>query len=192
MPPQEVHMTALGILLALLFALSMGGLLWWMLHVPRAVSEATARVWRSVGAIKTILVPVMGTDYSNRGVELACRIGLPQRAEILLTYVVEIPLSLPLDAPMPEEDRKGREILERSRSIVDVHGLPSQMRMDRSRSAADKLAQIVRDEDLQLIVMGIRPRAWAIENLIGRTSESILRKLPCEVIIDAFPESPAS
>jgi len=191
-PPQEVHMTALGILLALLFALSMGGLLWWMLHVPRAVSEATARVWRSVGAIKTILVPVMGTDYSNRGVELACRIGLPQRAEILLTYVVEIPLSLPLDAPMPEEDRKGREILERSRSIVDVHGLPSQMRMDRSRSAADKLAQIVRDEDLQLIVMGIRPRAWAIENLIGRTSESILRKLPCEVIIDAFPESPAS
>ncbi|MFH0800885.1 MAG: universal stress protein [bacterium] len=184
-------MTSLGILLALLFALSMGGLLWWMLHVPKAVSEATARVWRSVGAIKTILVPVMGTDYSNRGVELACRIGLPQKAEILLTYVVEIPLSLPLDAPMPEEDRKGSEILERSRSIVDVHGLPSHMRIDRARSAADKLAQIVRDEDLQLIVMGIRPRAWAIENLIGRTSEAILRKLPCEVIIDAFPESPA-
>lgn len=191
MPAQEVHMTALGILLALLFALSMGGLLWWMLHVPRAVSESAARVWRSVGAIKTILVPVMGTDYSNRGIELACRIGMEQKAEILLTYVVEIPLSLPLDAPMPEEDKKGREILERARSVVAVHGLPSQIRMDRARNAADKLTQIVRDEDLQLIVMGIRPRAWAIENLIGRTSEAILRKLPCEVIIDAFPESPA-
>jgi nucleotide-binding universal stress UspA family protein len=188
----SVTVSGVGIFLALVFMVSMGGLLWWMLHVPRAVPEVAARVWRSVGAIRTILVPVMGTDYSNRGIELACRIGLEQKAEILLTYVVEIPLSLPLDAPMPEEDRKGREILERSKSIVEVHGLPTRIRMVRARNAADKLAQIVKDEDLQLIVMGIRPRAWAIENLIGRTSEAILRKLPCEVIINAFPESQAS
>ncbi len=188
----SVTVSGVGIFLALVFMVTMGGLLWWMLHVPRAVPEVAARVWRSVGAIRTILVPVMGTDYSNRGIELACRIGLEQKAEILLTYVVEIPLSLPLDAPMPEEDRKGREILERSKSIVEVHGLPTRIRMVRARNAADKLAQIVKDEDLQLIVMGIRPRAWAIENLIGRTSEAILRKLPCEVIINAFPESQAS
>ena len=78
----EIHMSFLGGLLAFVFAASMGILLWWMFHVPRAIPMAAAKARRAVGAIKKILVPTSGTIYSERGIELACRLGEEQNAEL--------------------------------------------------------------------------------------------------------------
>src|SRR4030043_986761 len=90
----EIHMSFLGALLAFVFATSMGILLWWMLNVPRAIPLAAAKARRAVGAIKKILVPTSGTLYSERGIELACRLGEEQKAEIYLVTVLEVPRTL--------------------------------------------------------------------------------------------------
>ncbi|MBI2265276.1 MAG: universal stress protein [Armatimonadetes bacterium] len=184
----EVNPSPIGALLAVFFVLSFGGVLSWMLRLPRAPTEAAARVCHSVSAVRHILVPVLGTDYSDRGIELACRIGREQKAEIILSYVIEVPFSLPLGAPLPVQETRGKAILERAKSIVEIHELRCQTRLERSRFAGDKVVEMVRAEDLQMVILGVRPRLWPIENLIGRTSETLLRKLPCEVILDAFPE----
>src|SRR5512137_1678253 len=96
----EIQITFLGGVLAFFFAASMGILLWWMLHVPRAIPQAAAKARRAVGAIKRILVPTSGTPYSERGIELACRMGEEQKAEIYLINVIEVPRTLPMEAPM--------------------------------------------------------------------------------------------
>ena len=87
----EIQMSFTGALLAFFFAVSMGTLLWWMLHVPRAIPLAAAKARRAVGAIKKILVPTSGTFYSEKGIELACRLGEEQKAEIYLVTVLEVP-----------------------------------------------------------------------------------------------------
>lgn len=177
----------LGFILALSFSASMGGLLWWMLHPPRPVSQVAAKVRVAVDAIKVIVVPTIGTEYSDRGIELACRLGQEQNATIRLVQIIEVPLSLPLGAHLPGHEDRAHEILEQGKGIVETHNLAVEMRVERARYAAEKIADMVLKENIELIVMGIHPKPGGVENIIGRTTEMLLRKLPCEIIIDAKP-----
>lgn len=183
----ELHITFLGILIAIVFTISMGGLLWWMLRVPPPIPLETARTIRSVDAIKRILIPTIGIQYSNRGVELACRLGQEQKSEIILTYVIEIPRTLPLGVPMPDAEARAKEALEHARAIVSLHGLESIITVERSREAGEGIVKVAKDNDVDLIIMGIRPRVSAREELFGRTTSYLLKHSPCEVIFDKLP-----
>lgn len=176
----------LGVLLAGIFAVSMGGLLWWMLHPPAPVPAAVAKARRSVDALKRILVPTVGAPYSERGVELACRLGQEQKAEIVLTYVLEVPRTLPLGAPLPGDEARADEALKRARDIVAIHGLHAIAKVERAREAGQGILRAATDHDCDLIVMGIRPVAGAQE-ILGRTTSILLREAPCEVIVDKSP-----
>lgn len=171
-----------GILLAFLFTVSMGGLLWWMLHVPPYISAAAAKARRTVGAIKKILVPTVGAIYSERGVELACRLGTEQKAEIILAYILEVPRTLPLDVPMIQAEAKANEALERAKSIVTLRGLPAVTKLEKARIAGEEIVNLAKNEEVDLIVLGMKQKfAYTV---LGITTETILRKAPCEVIID--------
>jgi nucleotide-binding universal stress UspA family protein len=183
-----IHITFLGALLALLFTGSMGGLLWWMLHPPAPVTAEVAKVRRSVGAARRIVVPTLGAIYSERGVELACRLGAEQEAEILLTYVIEVPYTLPLEAPLPQAEGKARAALDRGAELVEQHGLPFRAIVERARRAGEGITRVARDEDADMIVMSIRPRREAANKIMGKTTEWLLEHPPCEVIIDKQPE----
>jgi nucleotide-binding universal stress UspA family protein len=180
----EIHITFLGALLAFVFASSMGKLLWWMLHVPKAIPLAVARARRTVGAIKKILVPTSGTYYSARGIELACRLGEEQKAEIYLINVLEVPRTLPLEAPLPDAEAKAKEILREGEAIVNLRGLQVKGEIRRGRIAGEEIIRAAKDWDADLIVMGIRLEIRMAQEILGRTSDLVLRRAPCEVIVD--------
>lgn len=183
----EIHITPLGILLATLFAASMGGLLWWMLHPPAPMAPAVAKARRSVDALKRILVPTIGESYAEHAVELACRLGKEQKAEILLLYVLEVPRTLPLNAPLPADEAKAQETLKRAQEIVYLHGLPWGIRIERAREAASGILHVAKEYDVDLIVLGTRPGAVRDQGILGRTTLALLRQAPCEVIVDKPP-----
>jgi len=178
----------IGFILAVVFAVSMGGLMWWMLKVPRSLSAPVARARVSVEAIKRILVPTIGNVFAGREVELACRLGQEQKAEILLAYLLEVPRTLPLDASMPEEETKAREALELARTIVDLHGLPSTMELLRARVAGEKIAQTAHEKEVDMIVVGMRPGMGLAHEAFVRTVDVLMRKAPCELLIDRVVE----
>ena len=180
----ELQITFLGALLAFLFAASMGTLLWWMLNVPRAIPQAAAKARRAVGAIKKILVPTSGTLYSERGIELACRLGEEQKAEIYLINVIEVPRTLPMEAPLPEAEAQGEDVIKRGEEIVSLRGLQGKGEVRRGRVAGEEIIRAAKDWDADLIVMGIRSEIRMAQEMLGRTSDLILRRAPCEVIVD--------
>lgn len=182
------HITFLGVLLAAFFCGSMFALLWWMLHPPPAVSLATAKAAIAVSAIRKIVVPTTGSKYSEKAVELACRLGREQKAEIIITYVIEVPFTLPLNADMGKTELLAKDALQRAVEIVQHHRLPVTTRTERARKAADGLIRLVKEIGADLIVIGIRPLRGITERIMGRTSETVLRHAPCEVIIDRRPE----
>jgi nucleotide-binding universal stress UspA family protein len=184
----EPQVTFLGAALAALFALSMGGLLWWMLHPPAQIKPAVAKARYAIGALKRILVPTSGATYAEKAIELACRLGTEQKAEIVLTYVLEIPRTLPLDAPIPEAEQEGNEALKRGKEIVELHHLIPIIRLERAREAGEGVIKVARDNDVDVIVLGMRPTWHGGQNIWGRTTDVLLRKAPCEVIIDKLPE----
>jgi nucleotide-binding universal stress UspA family protein len=180
----EIQITFLGTLFALIFTVSMGMLLRWMFHVPRAIPLAAAKARRAVGAIKRILVPTSGTLYSERGIEVACRLGEEQKAEIYLIHVVEVPRTLPLEAPLPEAEDKAKDIIKRGETIVQLRGLPVKGEVRRGRVAGEEIIRTAKDWEMDMIVMGIRSEIRMAQEILGRTSDLVLRRAPCEVILD--------
>lgn len=180
----EVQLSYLGILLAIIFSFSLGGVIWWMLRVPRAVSPEVAKARVSVSSFKRILVPTLGMPYSEKGIELACRLGHEQKAELVLAYVLEVPRILPLNAGLPEAELKAHEALERAREIVSLHGLEAKIHVERAREAGEGIIRAAMDHGADAIVLGIRPRLSIAQDMLGRTTDILLRRAPCEVIID--------
>jgi nucleotide-binding universal stress UspA family protein len=182
------QISTIGVMLAVLFVGSMGGILWWMLHPPAPIGAAVARAFRGVSALKRILIPVKGTTYSDRAVELACRLGLEQQAELILAYVIEVPLSLPLSTPLDQEQKKAEEVVERAAELVKLHGMKAVSIIKRDREVQRGVLSVVNDRDVDLVVIGLNPRRVAAGDSVGRGIEAILRRAGIEVIIDMVPE----
>ena len=160
-----------------------------MLRVPRPVPPEVARAMRSVGAVQTILVPILETYYSERAVELASRLGEMQRARILLGYIIEVPRTLSLGVPLPAAEERANRALEHAKTIVAMHGLVAQVEIIRAREAGEGIARVARDRGVDLIVVGVSPEMGFTEGPAARCAESLFRHAPCEVIIDRLAET---
>lgn len=177
----------LGILLAVVFALLIGGLLLWMFRVPAPIAQEVARARRSVSGIKRILVPTRGAQHDERAVELACRLGQEQGSQIILTYILEIPLTLSLNTPLPDEEAKATRAMQRSVEIVELHNLEAVPRVERDRQAGRGILRTARDLDVDLVVIGMNPARSHFADPLGRTTETLLRNANFEVIVDKHP-----
>ncbi len=181
-----IHSTA-GVIIAILFISSISTLLWWMFHVPPIIPQVAARAHREVEALKILLVPTQGTPYSERGVEIACRLGTEQNATLVFVYIIEVPRTLPLNAIMENEDKKAKEAIEQAEKLAILHKMKSIAVVARSRTAGEEIIKIAQRRDADVIVMGIRQHVGLKENILGRTSDVVLRKASCEVIVDKLP-----
>src|SRR5574341_294215 len=182
------HLTVLGTVIAIIFFFSMGGLLWWMLHPPAQIQAEVAKARRALGALKRILVPTNGTSYAERAIELACRLGLEQRAEIMVINVLEVPRTLPLEAPLGPAEEKAQEALQRGKEIVELHHLTPVVLAERAREASEGIIRAVKEQGADLVVLGLRTNLQAAQYLLGRTTETVVRRAPCEVVLDKLPE----
>jgi nucleotide-binding universal stress UspA family protein len=178
----------LGAVIAAVFALSMASMLWWMLHPPSPIQAAVAKAMRGVSAISRILVPVRGSSYNERAVELACRLGAEQKAEIIACHVIEVPLALPLGTSLPAEEKRSAEVLDRAREIIELHGLPAKVVSTRERDVARGVLRVAQQEEVDMVVLGVNPRQLAAGESVGKATEALLRKSHIEVIVDMHPE----
>ena len=184
-----LHINPIGAILAAAFAIPMAALLIWMLRIPRPVPQDVARAVRSVGAVQTILVPILEHYYSERAVELASRLGAMQKARILLGYVVEVPRTLSLGVPLPQVEEQANRALKEAKQIVAMHALEAQVEIIRARDAGEGIARVARDRGVDVIVLGISPGERLTEGSVARCAESLFRHAPCEVIIDRLAET---
>ena len=182
----------MGIFLAVLFGALMGALLVWMFRVPAPIAQEVARARRSVSGIKRIMVPTRGAEHDERAVELACRLGQEQQSQIVLTYVLEIPLTLSLNTPLPQEEEKAQKAMQRSTEIVELHHLEAIPRVERDRQAGRGILRIAQDLGVDLVVIGMNPARSHFADPLGRTTETLLRNANFEVIVDKHPAAPAS
>ena len=176
-----------GIIIAATFGMAMAGVMLWMFRVPRAISADVAKARRSLDIARLVLVPATGSPYSQRGVELACRLAQEQGASILLVYVIEVPRTLPLGAPLEQAEEEAREALETGRSVVKLHALPVSTLVHRAREAGDGIIAAAKHHNADLIVMGIAGAQHG--HVWGRTAETLLHRAPCEVIFDKLPDA---
>ena len=178
----------LGVLIALLFILILGSTLFWMLRLPTAMTQEVARAVFSVQASRCIVVPILDLFYTERAVELACRMGKQQNAGIVLAYIVEVPRLVTLDSKLPDEiEDRAQQALKHARSIVERHDLKAMTTILRAREASEGINQIVQSYHGDIVVLGVQAVERHMPSIFTRTADALMRRPPCEVLIDSMP-----
>jgi APA family basic amino acid/polyamine antiporter len=174
------------------------------------VTVPEASLKKQVAEIKysTILVPVFGTDLDDDIVGTAGRLAaaeveegaMPPRLD--LVYVVERPLTVPLDSPISKPEReKGERALVRASEVGDEYeNVEVSTTLIPGRSVGAGIVEEARRTGAEVIVMGAEPptkvRGGAIlggigaarPEEIGPVTEYVLKKAPCRVLLTAPPE----
>jgi nucleotide-binding universal stress UspA family protein len=181
--PEQAVLNPIGIGLALLFVVLMVNLFRWMFRVPPPIPWSVVKARQSVSALHRILVPTTHDGASERAVELACRLGALQKAEIVLAYVVEVPFTLSLNTPLPAEESRGQDSLHTAQFIVQQHGLPVTTRLIPHRNLWGGIVHLAHEEQADAIVMGVDGGTGQPEG-IGRIAQEVVKWAECEVILD--------
>jgi len=135
---------------------------------------------------RTIVVPVVRSAESEEALVAAARLAAERRATIAIVHVLEVPLSLPLDAALPEQEDQAIDLLEEARAFVEGYGVRAVTRLVRARQAGPAIVEEAVRRQAELIVIGARRRlARGRTPIFGRTVDNVLKESPSRVLLAA-------
>jgi APA family basic amino acid/polyamine antiporter len=193
---------AAGISLYVIYRRGQGKSLTSRFTIPaEALQEGTAAEYGS------ILVPVFGEEFDDDIVGTAGRLAASEGEEdeggavLEALYVFEIPMSLPIDARVPEERvKEAKRVLARAKEVGEEYvGVEVATAMVRGRSVGQAIVSEARRRGVEAIVLGAeepsRLRGGAIlggrgrvrDRFVGETTRYVIEKAPCKVILTAPP-----
>jgi APA family basic amino acid/polyamine antiporter len=156
----------------------------------------------------SILVPIFGTPLDDDIIQTAGRLAgethddvEEEGAVIEAIWVFEIPLSLPLDAPLPDAQiKRARDALSRAKKVGEEYeGVEVATATVRARRAGQAIVQEARRRGVEAIVLAAeepsRVRGGArlggaggpLDNYVGEVTKYVIRKAPVRVILTAPP-----
>jgi basic amino acid/polyamine antiporter, APA family len=155
----------------------------------------------------SILVPVFGVPLDDEIVGTAGRLAAERADEteggavLEALYVFEIPMSLPIDARVPDERvREAKRVLARAKEVGEEYeGVEVATAMVRGRTAGQAIVAEARRRGVEAIVLAAEEptrvrggpilggRGRARDRFVGETTRYVVEKAPCKVILTAPP-----
>jgi APA family basic amino acid/polyamine antiporter len=155
----------------------------------------------------SILVPVFGSDLDDDIVGTAGRLAAEEGEEgeggavIEALFVVEVPMSLPLDARVPDEQiARAKRAVARAKEVGEEYeGVVVATAMVRARATGAAIVSEARRRGVEAIVLAAEPstrmrggtllggRGEPRNRAVGETTRYVLEKAPCRVILTAAP-----
>ncbi len=162
-------------------------------------------------AFRNILVPVFGSQLDDDIVATAGRLAAAAQEEVEdgagetrldLVYVIEVPLTLPLDAALPDGiESEAERALRRAAEVGDEYeDVKITTEVVRARKTGAGIIDAARRYASEAIVIGGEPPtkirggatlgglAATKPAEIGAATEYVLKKAPCQVLLTAPPE----
>ncbi len=136
-----------------------------------------------------LLVPVRDTVVSEEMMVLACQLATERKSSIDALYVIEVPLNLPIDASLPEERERARQVLERAAQAADMFSVKLTPVVVTARSAGRAIVEEAIARRSEVIVLGSQGKRRIADKVFGRTIDYVLDNLPCEAIINVIPKA---
>ena len=156
----RLRLAPTGILAAFIIALAVVAILSWMLHVPKSsvqklAAETRAELKRMVGSIMVVFSPEINSRHM---MALAVKLARGERSELLAIYVIEVPLTLPPDAEMPDEERAALDALGAAETIANSSNVTLHTEIQKVRSTKEAVLSIAKREKADLIILGFVSR----------------------------------
>jgi APA family basic amino acid/polyamine antiporter len=172
--------------------------------VPAHVLRAEQQPERDYGSV---LVPLFGTDLDDDIVQTAALLVSGEQtdeaaidaATIEALWVFVIPMSLPLDASLPDAQIKhARQVLARAKAVGEEYsGVQVATATVRTRRAGFAIVDEAKRRGVEAIVLGAEEpslirggarlggRGGPLEGFVGDITKYVVRKAVCRVIVTA-------
>jgi nucleotide-binding universal stress UspA family protein len=131
--------------------------------------------------VRTILLPFSGRAISRRAFEAAVRLSKAENATIMPAFLATVPMSLPLETPLPVQCGQGMPLLEALEQRFGAQGVPVDSRVSRGRSYRDALRRLIEQETFDRIIVSADEFSS-----IGLREDDLLwllERVPAEILI---------
>jgi basic amino acid/polyamine antiporter, APA family len=166
-----------------------------VLHVPLKETVKAPPAFGPAIALefRTIVVPIVAGPQAREAMHIAARLAGERRATIVAMRVIVVPLDLPLDSELPDQEVLADELLDEAHDIGDLYGVRVVERLARSRNAGAAIVAEADRRNAEIVVMGAPrlPHHTRTSALFGKTADYVLRHAPCRVMIAAAKRAAA-
>jgi basic amino acid/polyamine antiporter, APA family len=156
----------------------------------------------------SMLVPILGTPLDDDIMQTAGRLAAEENedegeggAVIEALWIFEVPMALPLDARVPDEElKRARAALKRAKAVGEEYeGVEVATAVVRARRAGEAIVHEAKRRGVEAIVLaaeeptrvggGLRlgGQQGLHDTFVGETTRYVVNKAPCRVILTAPP-----
>jgi APA family basic amino acid/polyamine antiporter len=147
-------------------------------QTPRAVTDREIEY-------DSVLVVYDQNEFHPGALRTALKVASQRRRSIHVLVFIEVPVSIPIDAPLPDQERAAQTIIE-SAKIKGRRSVDGHWEKVRPGQAARRIIDEARSRNAAAIVIPVPSRRRA-DVVLGSTLETLLRERPCRLIIESSP-----
>ncbi len=129
----------------------------------------------------TILVPLTNNPASMEAIGVAAMVARQRKGKIYVVHVIEVLRSLPLNAEMEAEARRGEQLIRRAEEMAEHHGVSVTGQLLQAREAGPAIVDEARDRNAEVIILGIGYKRLIGAFQVGRTADYILKNATSQV-----------
>ena len=130
---------------------------------------------------QNILVPVSASAASMEAVLIASTLAKSRRGKVFLVHVIEVNRSLPLNAELESDARRGEQILRKAEAVATQAGAEAIPTLVQAREAGAAIVEEAHDSAVDAVILGISFGEEGHAFRVGRTAEFVLNNATCEV-----------
>src|SRR5919204_4788270 len=135
-----------------------------------------------------ILVPMKLGEIGEEMIATAVKLAQERGASVEALHVIRVPLDLPLDAELVDEEERAEASIAEAKLLGADHGVTVEGKTVRARSIGQAIVEEAQERGADLIVLGSSPRWRRQSRFFSPTVDYVLKKAPSEVLIVAFPQ----
>jgi nucleotide-binding universal stress UspA family protein len=141
----------------------------------------------STEQLRSILVPVDGSQASLQAVAFACDIARQNKGIVYVVHVIEVRRALPLDAEVEPEAAASEEILSQAERVAREQDFNVEVELLQARDAGHAIVDEAIERGIDLIILGSEYHQPFGEFQLGRVIQYVLKSAPCEVWVRRRP-----
>lgn len=181
----ELHISAVGAVIALTVACSIFATLWWMLHPPasfvqKLAAEAESSLERMVGSIIVVFSPEINSGHM---MALAAKLARGEKSELHAIYVIEVPYTLPANAEMAMEERAALDALGAAEALALNTDITLRTETVKARSTKQAVLDLAKRDKANLIILGSYREGRYSGAPLSHAIEEIATDAKCDVLI---------
>jgi len=137
--------------------------------------------------LRRVMIPLNGGRGDSRLLDAIGSLSVSGASRIILVYVVEVPMALPLDAELPSQTERGERVLAHAEAKLNarLHGCDAIVLSEllQARSAGPAIVDSAHDQHADLIMLATQNRIQHGMISYGDSVDFVLKHATAEVIV---------